>query len=375
MSRFPHYIEDIVLLLVGLSILGYLTSRAWKGLAPRWRPLVVCGALFVAGILSMAAAFGVIRIASRFPDLVVVWGRAGGILLFGWLLLSVVLVAAWDAVDRFHPGRRRLLKTATFAAPAIITGIGYAGRDKLRVTTNRIRIPNLASDLQGLRIAMLSDLHMSPLVPRQVINRAVAMANEVKPHLTVVTGDLISRRNDPLDACLGELAALKADAGVLGCLGNHEIYAQCEDYTWREAGRRGILFLRNDKRLVTFGNAKLNVAGVDYQRFTGPYLAGAEQLIERGVPNILLSHNPDVFPTAARMGFDLTLSGHTHGGQVNIEILGEHLNVARFYTPYVSGKYELGAASAYVTRGIGTIGLPVRLNARPEVSVIELCAT
>jgi predicted MPP superfamily phosphohydrolase len=91
--------------------------------------------------------------------------------------------------------------------------------------------------------------------------------------------------------------------------------------------------------------------------------------------NILLSHNPDVFPVAAKLGFDLTLAGHTHGGQVNFEILHHNLNIARFFTPYTMGEYRIGDAAAYVTRGVGTIGLPVRLNAPPEVTLIQLCAT
>ena len=90
---------------------------------------------------------------------------------------------------------------------------------------------------------------------------------------------------------------------------------------------------------------------------------------------MLLSHNPDVFPVAARKGFPLTISGHTHGGQVRIEILGQDLNVARFFTPYVDGLYRRGDSSIFVSRGIGTIGLPARLGAPPEVALITLCRT
>jgi predicted MPP superfamily phosphohydrolase len=90
---------------------------------------------------------------------------------------------------------------------------------------------------------------------------------------------------------------------------------------------------------------------------------------------MLLSHNPDVFPVAASQGYDLTISGHTHGGQVDVEILHQHVNVARFYTPYVRGLYTLGKASAYVSTGLGTVGVPVRIGAPAEVSLLRLCAT
>jgi hypothetical protein len=89
--------------------------------------------------------------------------------------------------------------------------------------------------------------------------------------------------------------------------------------------------------------------------------------------NVLLSHNPDVFPVAARQGYPLTIAGHTHGGQVRIEILGQDLNVARFYTPYVDGLYHRNGAAVFVSRGIGTIALPARLGAPPEVNLLRLC--
>jgi predicted MPP superfamily phosphohydrolase len=92
--------------------------------------------------------------------------------------------------------------------------------------------------------------------------------------------------------------------------------------------------------------------------------------------NMLLSHNPDVFPIAAAQGYDLTVSGHTHGGQVNVEILSRDINPARFLTPYVYGAYDWAEggrrAAAYVSRGIGTIGIPARVGAPPEISVLRL---
>ena len=90
-----------------------------------------------------------------------------------------------------------------------------------------------------------------------------------------------------------------------------------------------------------------------------------------------MSHNPDVFPAAARKGFDLTVAGHTHGGQVTVEILNQTLNVARFITPFVSGYYRLdqpSRSSLYVTRGICTIGLPARICATPEITLLRLVA-
>jgi hypothetical protein len=98
----------------------------------------------------------------------------------------------------------------------------------------------------------------------------------------------------------------------------------------------------------------------------------AEELVRPGVANLLLSHNPDVFPIAVKKGFEAVLSGHTHGGQVTVEYLNQALNIARFNTPYVAGLYRIDGRSCYVTAGIGTIALPVRLGAPPEITVARL---
>jgi uncharacterized protein len=97
-----------------------------------------------------------------------------------------------------------------------------------------------------------------------------------------------------------------------------------------------------------------------------------ERLVRPGTLNILLQHNPDVFPVAARQGYNLLLAGHTHGGQVTVEILEQSINPARFFTPFVYGAYREANASAYVTRGIGTIGVPARIGAPPEISLLRL---
>jgi predicted MPP superfamily phosphohydrolase len=167
---------------------------------------------------------------------------------------------------------------------------------------------------------------------------------------------------------------LKADAGVYGCMGNHEVFAEAERYTQVAAARVGIRFLRGRSEPLRFGNARLELAGVDYQPISqkAHYLESAGKLVRPEAFNVLLSHNPDVFPTAAKQGYQLVLGGHTHGGQVAIEILHSSINPARFFTPYVQGMYRLPGSTEYVTRGIGTIGIPVRIGSPPEISMLRL---
>ena len=160
-------------------------------------------------------------------------------------------------------------------------------------------------------------------------------------------------------------------------MGNHEIYASAEDYAEQAKARARVCASCAAPRSAAAASAtRVSILRAStISACTTPYLEGAEKLVVPGAFNLLLSHNPDVFPVAARKGYDLTISGHTHGGQVRVEILDADLNVARFYTPYVDGLYAQGPASIFVSRGIGTIGIPARLGAPPEVTLLRLCRT
>ena len=275
------------------------------------------------------------------------------------------------------PARRRFFQAAyaaVFAAPPAVLGYGvFIQRHQLFLREHNLQIPDLPWDLDGLRLVQLTDIHLSPFLSRAELERAIDMANETRAHIALVTGDLITTNRDPLDNCLDSLARLRADAGVFGCMGNHELYAEAEDYVEREGARRGMRFLRQTVAPLRFGNAAMNLVGVDYQAIHEPYLLGAEKLVVPGAFNLLLSHNPDVFPVAARQGYALTIAGHTHGGQIRVEILNADLNPGRYYTPYVDGVYRKGPAAIFVSRGIGTIAIPARIGAPPEVALVRLC--
>jgi len=277
-----------------------------------------------------------------------------------------------------NPGRRRALNAVggvLMASPFAVIGYGaLVQRTDFRVREIDVPVPGLPGDLDGLRLLQLSDIHLSAFLTESELARVIDASNELRPHLAVVTGDLISSRHDPLEACVRQIARLKADAGVFGCMGNHEVYVKAEARTAELGARAGVPFLRQQARQLRFGNSVLNLAGVDFQSHSHKdrYLEGAGRLVVPGAMNVLLSHSPDVFPVAAHQGYNLLLAGHTHGGQVNVEILDQSITPARFFTPYVYGLYRLGAAAAYVTRGIGTIGIPARIGAPPEISVLRL---
>jgi uncharacterized protein len=304
--------------------------------------------------------------------------------LYGLISVAVVVfLGAFEfAMNRlpgsFRRDRRRALRViagAGVAAPIAAAGFGiFIERTNFEVCEKLVSLRSLPRELDGLRLLQISDIHLGPYLSARTLAKVIDSANELKPHLAFVTGDLITSKGDPLDACLAQLARLKADAPTLGCLGNHEVYAGAVDYTSRVGALMGINFLRNRAIRVQIRGAVLNVAGVDYEPFDNwrHYLRNGRSLIQLGAVNLLLSHNPDVFPVAAAQGYDLTLSGHMHGGQVTFEILSPVLNPARILTPYIRGLYRQGDRACYVTRGIGTLGVPARLGARPEITLLTL---
>jgi predicted MPP superfamily phosphohydrolase len=379
MIRRPHYFIDVLLgsaAILVLAVYWWRSIRAWAG----WRRILIQFTLALAVlILALAVLTSPIRFGQYLPTGAAQWLKATALFIAAWTLYSVPIVAAYRNLHgRVRPSRRAFLRTASgaaLAAPAVLGAAAYIQRDDLRLIEIDLPIPALPRDLHGLRIVQLSDIHLSPFLSEATLQRAVGMANETKPNLAVVTGDLISRLGDPLDVCLRHLGRLRSDAGTYGCNGNHEIYTRAEGYVQREGARLGIRILRKQNEVLRFGSASLNLAGVDYQRRGDPYLVDAERLLVDGALNVLLSHNPDVFPVAVSKGFDLTLAGHTHGGQVNFEILHQNVNIARYFTPYVYGRYEREGKSIFVTRGIGTVGVPARLGAPPEVALIRLCAS
>ncbi len=354
--------------------------RGWKRAAARGAVYLFSGAVVVCYLFSCSPAMAS-RLGISGPIPTVLGGAAAG--YAAGAAVAVCVCLAVKAIRKHlnaetDAGRRRALNVAgtlAMASPFAVLGYGaLVQRTDFRVREIDVPLPGLPDDLDGIRVLQLSDIHLSAFLSESELARVIDAAIELRPHLAVITGDLITSRGDPLDACIRQLARIKADAGVFGCLGNHERFARVENYTTRAAAAVGIPFLRGAARRLRFGKSILNLAGVDYQTFPEKqdYLRGAGRLIVPGACNVLLSHNPDVFPAAAQQGWNLQFSGHTHGGQVTVEIFDQAVTPVRFFTPYVYGLFRSGASAAYVTRGIGTLGIPARIGAPPEIAVLRL---
>ena len=311
------------------------------------------------------------------------------------------------------PSRRYFFRTASAlagAVPFLSVVYGFAA-ERLDYRVRRVEIPTakLPPALDGLKIVQLSDIHLSGSMSRADVRRAVDMANDLGGNLAVVTGDFITGAADPLVDCIDEIRQLRAPLGVFGCNGNHEIYARAEDAAQGLFAQAGMKLLRHENVQLAFRGAQFNLLGVDYQReraLSGQrlqMLPDLAALVRRDMPNILLSHNPNTFNRAAELGIELSLAGHTHGGQVQVEILDHRFSPARFITDYIAGAYfrplsmpatnlralkeaTYSASSQaptsshaqpplsvlYVNRGLGTVGAAVRLGVPPEITLLTL---
>jgi uncharacterized protein len=287
-----------------------------------------------------------------------------------------------DAVP--SPARRIFLeRTVNVVTAAPFLGGAYGllyGRLNLETTAQPIRIARLPRAFEGFKICQLSDIHIGPFMPFSEIQKYVAIANALKPDLIVLTGDFVTFDGSTAPPVVEALSGLRAPFGVFGCLGNHDSWSNAEDSITALFSQAGVRILRGVNIEIRIGADSLNLMGVDFQshhRF-GPsapvdrLLGNIESLVASDRVNILLSHNPDTFPRAASLGIDLSLAGHTHGGQAALEFISPELAPSRMVTPYVAGLFQRPGGQLYVNRGIGTIGIPIRIGAPPEITLYSL---
>ncbi len=273
--------------------------------------------------------------------------------------------------------RRRFLlnglNTGILTGAAVLTGYGFAeARQIPQVKTVRIPIAHLPEDLKGFRIVQLTDIHVSQTIRRPFVAGVVEAANRLRADIAVITGDLVDGSVAYLSQDVAPLADLQATKGKFFVTGNHEYYAGAE--AWIEKIRSlGFTVLLNEHRLIQQGNGRLLLAGVtDYSggRFDPRHRSDPFQALAKAPPadyKILLAHQPKSIFNAAKAGFNLQISGHTHGGQFF------PWNYVVFLTqPYVTGLHQHENSLIYISGGTGYWGPPLRLGSPSEITLIEL---
>jgi predicted MPP superfamily phosphohydrolase len=267
--------------------------------------------------------------------------------------------------------RRRVLRLLAGAATvgAGIDALWWEPR-RLVVEPVSFRFRDLPSELDGLRLAQLSDFHRSPWVRQGEIERAVAVTNTLAPDLVVLTGDYVSLRRRYAEPCAAALSELRAPLGRFAVLGNHDHWLGPKRVA-AALRQAGLTVLRNAAVPVARRGADLWLVGVDDAFVHRDDLS----LALRGVPGaafkVVLLHEPDLADMVSRYPVQLQLSGHSHGGQVRLPGLGPIL-LPRMGRKYPMGRRQVARLQLYTSRGIGRIQPAVRFNCPPEVTLITL---
>lgn len=246
------------------------------------------------------------------------------------------------------------------------------------LTTHRItiRIPHWPRELGGLKIAVLTDLHVgSPYIGIEKIKLVVARTNAERPDVVLILGDYVTHVTlgakfvDPEP--IGEaLKGLRAPLGVVSVLGNHDWWFDGARVT-KALRRAGIVVLENEAYRIQFNRKPFWIAGIADLMTRKPDILGTVRQVDNDDPIILITHNPDIFPQVPSR-VSLTVAGHTHGGQVNLPLLGRLIVPSYFGQRYAAGHVVEGGRHLFVSSGIGTSILPVRFRVPPEILILTL---
>jgi len=372
------------------SILLYLGILALVHFYVGWRLLPdlpisfgaqIAGALvLVASFASAPLSFFTRNMASR------LWGdRLAAVCLFlvGFfsslfvltLLRDVALLVAvlWPAplpLARILPITAALV--VVLASLATLVGLLNARR-RARVVDVEVRLPNLPSSLHGFTIAQISDVHVGPTIKRHYVEAIVEAVNSLKVDVIALTGDLVDGSVKDLASHTAPFARLSARHGAFFVTGNHEYYSGEPAWT-AEFKRLGMRVLMNEHVVLSHEGSQVVLAGVadfgahhfDPRQRSDPQRAIQDAPVGAGA-RILLAHQPRSAPAAAAAGFDLQLSGHTHGGQ-----FWPWNHFVRLQQPFTAGLHRLNDLWVYISRGTGYWGPPKRLGAPSEITRLRL---
>ncbi|MBC6446622.1 metallophosphoesterase [Actinokineospora xionganensis] len=376
----------MVFLLLALLVVAVLHAYAWKRLVldiartPRFRKAGTV-ALAVLAVLLVAALVLPRRIGIDAARWIVWPGYLWFAVLFYLFVILMVLeiprfvANRWPKATATDESRRLFLArgAAVVAAVAAPTTVGAGMVSALSAPeVKRFTVPirRLDPTFAGFRIAVVSDIHLGPILGRSHAERLVRMINETQPDLVAMVGDLADGTVAELGHAAEPLRDLVSREGTYFVTGNHEYYSGHQQWI-TELERLGLHYLRNTRTQITRAGKTFDLAGITDltgKAFDdGPDVVGALRGRDETKPAVLLAHQPVQVTDAARAGVDLQLSGHTHGGQ-----LYPFHHVVGLAQPAVSGLSKVDDTWLYVTNGAGFWGPPVRVGAAPDITVLEL---
>lgn len=280
-----------------------------------------------------------------------------------WAALRLSVGTTWSALD--------VLAGPLFLGWALGLYGSTAGRLWARVRRVEVFIDDLPEAFDGFRIAQWSDVHCGPYLPRWVLSRWVEATHALAPDVVCLTGDLITTGEGYVDDVGWFAAQLKAPHGVFACMGNHD-YFQTETAVVDALLGAGVRLQRNRGETLTRGDAALWIGGLDDHFSKRDRLDEALATAPAGATRVLLSHDPRHWQSLCDAGVELSLSGHTHAGQIGLPWPLERVNLYRVVHRWSDGLYTEHGRSLYVSRGLGITGVPSRIFMWPEIALIVL---
>jgi len=298
------------------------------------------------------------------------------------LFVNIVRKISKKEINKVDKNKRKVIQTSAWSLatiPFVMVSKGlFSTTLDFTVRKVEIKLPNLSNRLNGLKIVQLSDLHLGSFYDYSPFQEVSRIVNNLKPDILVITGDFVNNSPKELKANYNDLKNLNADIGIFSCLGNHDHYMSEDEHKTllKVLKDVGANLLINSAKKLEINNSILNIVGVDNlgmrQNF-GDFDV-AFRKVNEDESSILLCHDPTNWDKNIRNKYpaDLTLSGHTHGGQVAWEFNGLELKLAKFVYRQSEGLYKNGKHQIYVNRGIGTVGPPLRIGVKPEITEITL---
>jgi hypothetical protein len=243
----------------------------------------------------------------------------------------------------------------------------------LEISRSVVTSPDVPAEFDGIRMVFLSDIHAGPFFDERRVSNLVDAVSSQRPHLILLGGDYVGGHQGGAEIFYPHAARLRAPLGVVAVMGNHDVWEGGER-SRSELASAGVLLLENRNARVMLNGAWIRIAGVEDLLAGRPDLEAAASDIAADEFAVLVSHHPDVLAGISTVAdaFDLALAGHTHGGQVNLLGLYAPIVPSDFGQRYRGGWLWEGDVPVLVSRGIGTIDLPVRFFSRPQIHVIEL---
>lgn len=275
-------------------------------------------------------------------------------------------------IARLPRFERRVKAPIGWLVERLAAPLGRWEREVLRTPEVVVPVVGLPREFAGYRIALLTDLHNGPAVPRWWLERAADRATALAPDLIALGGDFVSHARTDLNGLEPVLTRLRSPDGVVGVLGNHDHWVGPE-LVAGVVERSGVELLLNRHRLIQRGRAALAIAGVDDLAHGAVRFGEALDGVPDSAPVVLLSHNPDLveyLPPGSRI--DLMLSGHTHNGQLHWPLIGPLTVPSQFGGRYLHGLHHVGHTWLYVSAGVGSGAIPMRWGNPPELPVLRL---